>query len=52
MRPHKDEKFILEEQNIESDYRNLVSKSLDTRNYAKNDLLRHNLQAGLLRSES
>lgn len=34
-RPYKDEKSILEKQDIKKDPKNLVGKSLDTRNYTK-----------------
>lgn len=37
--PHKDEEFILKEQDIEGDYRNLVDKSLDIRRYVRDGLL-------------
>lgn len=38
--PYENKKFILKEQNIEKNYKDLVSKSLDTRNRAKNMRLR------------
>ena len=38
--PYKDEKFTLEEQNIEGDYINLVGKSLDIGSHARNGLSR------------
>ena len=37
--PHENEKSILKEQDIEGNHKNLINKSLDTKNYAKNDLL-------------
>lgn len=49
--PHEDEKFTLEEQNIEWDYRNLVGESLDTGSYVRDNLLGHTSQNGLLTSE-
>lgn len=38
---HIDEKFILEEQDINKDYKNLVDKISDTRSYTNNRLLGH-----------
>lgn len=37
-RLYKDEEFILEEQEIERDYRNLVGKSFDIRRHTKDNL--------------
>lgn len=48
---HKDEKFILEEQNIERDYRDMVNKSSNTRSRAKNGLLGRTPQDRLFASE-
>lgn len=36
--PHKKENFILEEEKIEKNDKNLVSKSLNHKNYIKNGL--------------
>ena len=44
---HENEKFILKKQKMEKDHRDLVNKSLSTRN----DLLKHTLQVGLFVSE-
>lgn len=41
LKPYEDEKFKLEAQDIEKNYRDLVSKSSDTRSYAKDSLLKH-----------
>lgn len=35
---YKDEKSTLEKQNIKKNHKDLVGKSLDTKNYAKNGL--------------
>lgn len=37
--PLKDEKSKLKEKNIEKDHKNLIKKSLDTRNYTRKNLL-------------
>ena len=37
----EDKEFIQEKQDFEKDYRNLINKSLDTRNQVKNSLLEH-----------
>lgn len=37
-RPHENEKSTLKKQDIKKNYRNFVSKSLDTENYIKNML--------------
>lgn len=37
--PYKDEKSILEEQNIEKNHKDLVDQSLNTRNYIRNNFL-------------
>lgn len=39
--PYKDKKSILEKQKMEKDHKNLIGKSLDTKSYAKNSLLKH-----------
>ncbi len=49
---YEDEEFILEEQDIESDYRNLVGESSDTGSHARDGLSRRTPQDGLLASES
>lgn len=36
---YEDEKSKLERQNIENNYKNLISKSLDIKSYARNNLL-------------
>lgn len=48
---YKDEKFILQKQDIEKDYTNLVGKSLNTRSYAKKSLLRYIPQNRLYANE-
>ena len=50
--PHEDEKFILKEQKIQGDHRDLVGKSLDIRSCARDGLSGHTPQAGLLTNES
>lgn len=40
-RSYKDEKSILKKKDIEEDHSNLVGKSLNTRNRAKDGLLGH-----------
>lgn len=40
-RSHENEKFTLKEQEIEKNHRNLISKSLDTKNQARDGLSRH-----------
>lgn len=37
-RSYKDKKYILDEQDIEKNYRNIIRKSFDIRNFAKNNL--------------
>lgn len=49
--PYKDEKSILKEQDIEKDYRILVSVSLDTRNRIKHGFSERTFQDGLFISE-
>lgn len=34
----KDEKYILDEQNIKKDYKDLINKKSNIKNYAKNSL--------------
>ncbi len=46
-----DEKSILEEQDIERNYRNLIGKSSDTWSHIKDSLLGHTSQDRLLVSE-
>lgn len=50
-RPHEDEKSILKEQDIEKDYRILVSVSLDTRNHIKHGFSGRTFQDVLFISE-
>ena len=38
---YKDKKSILEKQDIEGNYRDLIGKSLDTRRYARISLSKH-----------
>lgn len=40
-RLYKDEKYTLNKQNIEKDYRNLICKSLDIKSCIKNNLSKH-----------
>ena len=49
--PHKDEEFILEEQEMEGDHRDLVGESSDTGSCARDGLSGYTPQAGLLASE-
>ncbi len=51
-RPHEDEESTLKKQDIEGDYKNLVGERSDIESRAKNGLLGHTPQAGLLGSES
>lgn len=37
--PYKNKKSILKKQNIEKNYKDLISESLDIRSYAKDNLL-------------
>lgn len=39
--PYKNKKFILKAQNIEKDHKILIDKSLDTKNYIKNNLSKY-----------
>ncbi len=48
-RSHKDKKSISEKQDIERDYRNLVSESSDTRSHPKDALSERTPQAGYLK---
>lgn len=48
---YKNEKSILKEQNIEGDHEDLVDKSFDTRNCAKDSLSRHTPQNRLYASK-
>ena len=48
---HENEKYILNEQNIEGDHRDLVGKSSDTKSRAKDDLSGRTPQDGLLASQ-
>lgn len=50
--PQDDENSILEEQNIEGDYRDFGGNSLDSGSYARNDLFGYSIQDGLLANES
>ena len=52
IRPHEDEKSILEKQDIEKDHRNLGSKSSNTGSRVKDGLSRCIPQIGLLGNES
>lgn len=45
--PYKNKKSILKEQEMEGDYRDLIDKSSDTKNRARNGLSGHTSQAGL-----
>lgn len=49
--PYEDEEFILKEQDIETDYKNSRSKSLDTGSHIKNGWSKLILQAELLKCE-
>ena len=48
---HKDQKYILDEQNIEEDHRNLVGKSLDFESYVRDSLSESILQNGFFANE-
>ena len=48
---YKDEKYTLDEQDIEKDHRDLVGKSLDIESHAKDGLSRYILQARFFASE-
>ncbi len=48
---YKDENFILKEQDITEDYRNLVGKRLDIRSHIKDSLFRCTFQDKLLANE-
>lgn len=50
--PHEDEKFILEEQDIEGDHRDLIGKSLDTKSHLRVGLSELAPQDGFFASES
>lgn len=41
---HKDENYILKEQNIKKNYKNLVNKSLNIRSYARDGFLKYTFQ--------
>lgn len=49
--PHKNEKYILDKQDIKKDHKNLISKNLDTKSHAKNNLLEYNPQNKFFSSE-
>lgn len=49
---HEDKDFILEEQDIKGDYRNLVDKSSDTESHIRNGLSKWTTQDRLFASES
>lgn len=49
--PNKNYKSTLKKQNIEKDYRNLIEKSLDTRNHVKNGLSGYTYQDRLFTYE-
>ena len=49
-KPHKIEEVTLEKHNIEADYKNLISKSLDIGSYVRDSLLRYTPQIGQLES--
>ena len=51
-RPHEDEKFTLERQEIERDHINLVSKSLDIKSYIRDGLSGYTPQDRFLVSKS
>ena len=51
IRSHKNEKLILEEQDIEGDHRNLRDKNFNTRSHIKKGLVKCIFQAGLLRNK-
>lgn len=48
---HKDKEYILNEQDIERDYKNLAGKNLDTRSPIRDNLSRRTSEGGLLASE-
>lgn len=49
--PYEDNKSTLKEQNIERDHRNLMNKTLDSANQAKDGLLKRTFQNKFLASE-
>ena len=51
VRPHKDEKLILKERDIQEDHRNLRDKSSDIESHTKSRLSRRTSQVWLLESE-
>lgn len=52
LRPYKNKKSILKEQEMEVDYRDLIDKSSDTKNRARNNLSEYTPQARFFISKS
>lgn len=48
---YKDEKFILEQQKIENDYRNAISENLDIKSHMRNILSGYTSQNRLFKNE-